>query len=241
MDIKKVDGWLARLFPKCCILCRQPSGALNCCAGCRGDMPWIRPSCNRCGGPLPTGFRGHSCARCTVPMRDVDQVLSALVYEFPIDRLITLAKFGARTDSAHALGELLGVYLLERKVEGLLDLPDLILPVPLHRRRLVRRGFNQALEIARPVATGLELALQTDLCVRDRNTLEQTRLTGPARYRNTRNAFRVTHDLSGLHVAVVDDVITTGSTVEAIACELKRAGATRIQAWSVARAIRIGV
>jgi ComF family protein len=174
-------------------------------------------------------------------MRDIDQVLSALAYEFPVDRLIALAKFGARTDSAHALGELLGVYLLERKVEGLLDLPDLILPVPLHRRRLARRGFNQALEIARPVAAGLELALRTDLCIRDRNTLEQTRLTGRARYRNTRNAFRATCGLSGKHVAIVDDVITTGSTVEAMARELKCAGATRIQAWSVARAIRIGV
>ena len=153
-----------------------------------------------------------------------------------MDRLITLAKFKARTDSARALGELLSVYLLDCEVTVSVDRPDLILPVPLHRRRHARRGFNQALEIARPVAAWLKLPLQTGLCVRDRNTVEQTGLTGRARYRNMRNAFRATCGLSGRHVAIVDDVITTGSTVQAMAHALRSAGATRIQVWSVARA-----
>lgn len=232
----KVDSLLARVLPRVCVLCRQPSGALNCCAGCRGDLPWIRLPCERCGGPLPAGFRGHVCARCGLPMRHVDRIRSALIYEYPVDRLITLAKFKARTDSARALGELLSVYLLDREVTVSVDRPDLILPVPLHRRRHARRGFNQALEIARPVAAWLKLPLQTGLCVRDRNTVEQTGLTGRARHRNMRNAFRATCDLSGRHMAIVDDVITTGSTVQAMAHALRSAGATRIQVWSVARA-----
>ena len=124
--------------------------------------------------------------------------------------------------------------LRERK----LDVPDLIIPVPLHRWRLARRGFNQALEIALPVAAGLGLPLRPDICRRIRHTREQTALTGVARYQNMRDAFRATTGLSGRHIAIVDDVVTTGSTVAATARALQSAGASKIQVWSVARTHR---
>jgi len=168
-------------------------------------------------------------------MRAIDHIISALSYEYPVDRLITQAKFQARPDSANALGELLGEHLMENPVGRSIDLPELLLPVPLHRIRLARRGFNQALEIAGPVAAALGIPLATDACRRIRDTVEQSTLTGRARYRNMADAFRATRDLSGRRVAVVDDVITTGSTVDAMAAVLRSAGAAEIQVWSVAR------
>jgi ComF family protein len=234
----KVDGLLAALIPKQCILCRQPSGAVNCCHDCREDLPWIHPACRRCGAPVSPELPGLTCAVCQLPLRTIERVSSALVYEYPVDSLITRAKFQARMDAARTLGELLAEYLLRQMAQGMLDPPDYILPVPLHRKRLARRGFNQALEIAGPVAERLGLSVRPGICHRTRHTLEQTTLAGGARLRNTRDAFRARGDLSGCHIAIIDDVVTTGSTVAAIAEALRAKRADRIQVWTTARAYR---
>ncbi len=234
----KVDGLMAALIPKRCIFCHQPSGQMHHCTGCNDDLPWIRTACQICGAPVPADFPGGACGVCRVPPVVIDRILSALIYEYPVDRLVTLAKFQVRTDAARVLGDLLNAYLQAQKLAGLLDVPDLIIPVPLHRQRLARRGFNQALEIALPVAAGLGLPLRPDICRRIRHTREQTALTGDARYQNMRDAFRATTGLSGRHIAIVDDVVTTGSTVAATACALQSAGASKIQVWSVARTHR---
>jgi ComF family protein len=167
----------------------------------------------------------------------VSRIISALVYEYPVDRLIGMAKFQARADSANALGELLAIHLLARLDHGDLTLPDLIIPVPLHRRRMARRGFNQATEIARPLAKALHLPLTLDGCRRVRDTAEQTRLDALQRLKNTRDAFRASAKMDAMHIAVIDDVITTGSTVRSIAIALRAAGARKIQVWTVARAV----
>jgi ComF family protein len=234
----KVDGLMAALIPKLCIFCHQPSGQMHHCAGCNDDLPWIRAACKFCGAPVPTDFPDRACAVCRVPLEAIDRMLSALIYEYPVDCLVTRAKFKARTDAARVLGELLSAYLREQSSAGLLDTPDLIIPVPLHRKRLARRGFNQALEIALPVAAALGLPLQRNICRRIRHTCEQTALTGVARYHNMRDAFHAAPELSGRHVAIIDDVVTTGSTVAAMATALQSAGASKIQVWSVARTHR---
>jgi ComF family protein len=171
-------------------------------------------------------------------MDSIDRITSALVYEYPVDRLIMLAKFRARTDAARVLGEFLGRYLLQLRAAGDLHPADVILPVPLHRIRLAKRGFNQAREIALAVSDGLDLPLHGDVCRRIRNTREQTGLTGRARYRNTVGAFRATTNLSGQRIAVIDDVLTTGSTTDAMAFALREAGASHVQVWSVARTVK---
>lgn len=237
MPAAKVDRLLAALFPRRCILCDQPAGVLNCCPGCRRDLPWITSPCSRCGDVLPVDYRGSVCGRCSAVTPAINRIISALVYEYPVDQLIAMAKFQARTDSANVLGELLADYLHARLDSGDLALPDLILPVPLHRRRTAQRGFNQAAEIARPLASALQVPLCLDGCRRVRDTSEQTRLDAAARLKNTRNAFRASEEMAAKHIVVVDDVITTGSTVQSMVVALRDAGAREIQIWTVARTV----
>ena len=241
----EVNSALAALFPRCCILCGQACGCRSLCAGCHADLPWILAPCSRCGGPLAAEQTGSLvepdagiCPRCTISWTVVDRAWSALVYEYPVDRLVTWAKFQARTECASVLGELLGTHLRRLRNLGALTTPGWIVPVPLHPHRLATRGFNQALEIAQPVSRCLHIPIRTSGCARVRNTVQQTALTGTARRRNLRGAFRVSADLSGQSVAIVDDVLTTGSTVEALAEGLRKAGATGVQVWSVARTVR---
>jgi ComF family protein len=175
-------------------------------------------------------------------MDGADHVLSALRYEYPVDQMIAMAKFGRRVDAARSLGECLSLYLRSRMSapgwrhsHGI----DGIVPVPLHHSRLADRGFNQALEIASPVAEELGLPLLVSACRRIRNTREQTSLARAARTRNMRNAFRATNEVAGRRIAVIDDVLTTGSTADAVACALRAEGAARVVVWSVARTVRI--
>lgn len=237
MLLAKVENSLAGLFPRRCILCGARSGNSNCCAGCRGDLPWITVACRRCGDVLPAEYNGEICGHCPILEPVIDRIVSALVYEYPIDRLIAMAKFQRRIDTAFALGELLANFLSDRFITGDLAMPDLIVPVPLHPRRVAQRGFNQANEIAGPLARRLDIPLETKSCRRIRNTVEQTRIDAAERFKNTRNAFAVAVDLEGRHIAVVDDVITTGSTARALARCLQHAGARHIQIWTVARTI----
>lgn len=114
--------------------------------------------------------------------------------------------------------------------------PDCLVPIPLHPARYRARGFNQALEIARPVASQLKIPLCPKLCRRVRITPPQRLLDAEERHKNLRGAFQATEDLSGRHIAIVDDVLTTGATAHEVATALKRAGAVQVEAWVLARA-----
>jgi len=137
-----------------------------------------------------------------------------------------------------ALGELMSIYLRAARIRGCLSMPDLLVPVPLHRRRLAQRGFNQAEGIARSLARTLRVPVLSHGCRRIVNTIEQTALSGAARRKNIRGAFRVAADLGGINAAIVDDVLTTGSTVAELAATLRSSGAATIQVWAVARTMR---
>jgi ComF family protein len=178
------------------------------------------------------------CGNCQPRLGAVDRCRSAFIYAYPVDRLITRAKFQSRAECAFALGELLGVYLRAAHIGGGLALPDAIVPVPLHRDRLARRGFNQAAEVARPIARAFRVPLLLRGCTRPLNTVEQTTLTGTARRANIRGAFRAQVDMVGASVAIVDDVLTTGSTANELAKTLRIAGAVAVEVWVVARSAR---
>jgi ComF family protein len=145
-------------------------------------------------------------------------------------------KFHAQLVHARALGVLMAASLVEHLAARAGPPPQLIVPMPLHRTRLRSRGFNQALELARPLARQLHIPLDHSVLVRARATSPQTDLPLAARARNVRMAFRAARDLRGLRVAVVDDVMTTGHTAAAATAALRKAGAAAVEVWVLARA-----
>ena len=213
-------------FGGTCYLCRgAATGVL--CADCDAELPRLDDAvCPRCALPSPGGA---VCGRCLVRAPAYDGTLAALSYEFPADVLVQGLKFRGEL----ALAPLLGQMLATRLPRG--TRVDYILPVPLARARLRERGFNQALEIARQVASATGCRLAPLLAERERDTAPQVDLPLDARARNVRGAFRSTALPSGAEIALVDDVMTTGATLEELAATLKRAGAARVVNWVVAR------
>lgn len=140
-------------------------------------------------------------------------------------------KFGANYKNARLLGMLLVGHLRQTA-----ELPDLILPVPLHLSRYRQRGFNQAIEIGRTVAKELKIPLDLTSCKRHRDTPHQTQLSAKKRRKNLKNAFSVIKPIHARHIAILDDVMTTGSTAHELAYVLKEASASRVDVWVCARA-----
>ncbi|MDX1512177.1 MAG: ComF family protein [Gammaproteobacteria bacterium] len=221
------------LLPRQCALCAGDAGNSALCRRCVARLPRITNACRGCGLPLP---HGRLCGGCVGRHRPFRSVRIPFRYEPPLSALILALKFDARLEVAAPLAGLL-LAELERSSGAL---PALVVPVPLHPARVRRRGYNQALEIARPLAAALGIGLAPHLVYRQRNTTAQSGLPNPAaRRRNVRGAFAVSVDAAAAppqSVALVDDVVTTGATVRELARVLTRAGVARIDLWFVARA-----
>ncbi|MCA1798490.1 MAG: ComF family protein [Xanthomonadaceae bacterium] len=173
------------------------------------------------------------CGPCLRRPPPQSATVAAFAYAFPVDRLLLKLKFGNSLPPGRVLGELLAIAV--RSTAPTLECPEAIVPVPLHPKRLRERGYNQALELARPVARALRIPVLR-ACRRTRNTPPQSTLAGPERRRNLKDAFVAEPQVAGLHLAVVDDVYTTGNTIAAVTRALYRAGAASVVAWCVARA-----
>lgn len=221
-------------FPPTCLLCGAPGAdGLDLCPGCLRSLPWNHACCTRCAAPLAPAVSGI-CGQCLKHPPAFDAALTPLLYRPPLDWLLQGYKFNRRL----APGRLLSGLLERHLVRHLDAVPDLILPVPLHPARLRERGYNQALELARPLARALEVPLAAGLARRIRATATQSLLPAEERRRNVRGAFELARPLRARHVAIVDDVVATGSTVGELARLLRRAGAERVDVWAVARAGR---
>jgi ComF family protein len=219
-------------FRTACDLCGAASRhSIGLCPACLDDLPVIPHPCPRCGISQAHAIPGP-CGACQRQPPAFDSAFIPFAYAPPLSGYITGLKFRSRLAAARLLGELL-IRALPADVP---DRPDCLLPVPLHARRLRGRGFNQALEIARPVAKHLQLPLDTHSVIRCRDTRPQSDLDQAGRRRNLRGAFELRQALPWRHVAIVDDVVTTGNTVNAVAGLLRRHGVERIQIWAVARA-----
>lgn len=229
---EKVDSLLAVVCPHRCVLCDASAQGIDLCAGCRADLPWQQRACRCCALPLPCG---EVCARCAAAPPRCSACFAALVYEYPVNRMLTALKFSRRSCMARITGELLAAYLRPR-IEPSCR-PDQVVPVPLHAIRHSERGYNQAELIAATVANCLRLTCRPDILRRDRHTATQTALGRARRLRNLRSAFSVHGAVAGLRVALVDDVLTTGATAAACVDALLQAGAAEVQIWTVARAI----
>lgn len=237
MVYKWLDKALSLLFPFNCTVCGGSAGAaatLDLCPSCRRQLPWLGHACLRCANPLmdtgnPEDFL--FCGRCLRKPPHFERSHCAFVYREPVNWLVHGLKYHGRLSAIPVLSSLLLEHLRARVERW----PGLIVPMPLHPARLRRRGFNQALELARPLARGLHIPLAAGMCERVRDTPQQSELPASRRAANVHNAFRMRGELAAKHVAIVDDVVTTGATVNELARLLKRNGAESVQVWAVAR------
>lgn len=215
----------ARVLPQDCRLCGLPSGDALLCAGCRDELPHLPVAhCPVCALPVPTA---DVCGRCLRHPPAFDATLAVWAYAEPVDMLIHALKFHAQLPLAGWFARALHA----------LDLPpaDLLLAMPLHPRRLAARGFNQSVEIARALARLAEMRFDACGLVRHHDTPPQRDLAWSQRRRNVRGAFAVRVPVAGLHVAVVDDVLTTGASLHEVAHVLKVAGARTVTNLVLAR------
>ncbi len=234
--------WLQRLpqlVPSSCALCGA-SHATAICPACRQQyFGQRRQRCRRCAATL-TDPAAVTCGACLAQPPAFDVTVVAADYLPPVDQLVLALKFGSRLALAPLFAQMLRDALLQDTPDAML-LPDVLTAVPLGPQRLRERGFNQALEIAKPLSRLLGVTLTPSLLVRLRDTQAQSQLHGRDRHDNLRQAFTVPQDflemVRGRHVGVVDDVITTGETLNELAATLKRFGAARVTNLVFARTL----
>lgn len=227
--------FLNLFFPRICLLCGYATERpTHLCLACEDELPILPEGCLKCADTHPkdqTDCPNHP---------PYDRTFACFSYEGAIAKLITNLKFHARFPSTqlfsqHLLTQITTEWYRTRPC------PSRLIPLPLHPNRLKTRGFNQALEIARPLARALPLTLDTKTLLRLKDTTPQTGLNSPERAINLTLAFTATRSLAGEHIALLDDVMTTGQTLTAAALAAKAAGAATIDLWCVARTRRTKV
>jgi len=223
---------LFRAGIKDCRLCGgmadHPAGL---CRACLADLPHNAHPCPRCGAAL-SYVTASPCGECQRQPPHFDHAHIPYRYAPPLIPFITGLKFHDRLANARLLANL----FLASLSTASYPLPECLIPVPLHPVRLRQRGFNQAVELARPLSRQLHLPLEAHAVQRHRHTRPQSELSGTTRRRNLRHAFRLDTPIPYDHVALIDDVVTTGSTLNELAKALRQSGVKTIQIWAIARA-----
>lgn len=229
--LEQLAGILRRHTAAPCVLCGQLAGSGGICGRCRKLLPWNDVFCNCCGQAMHSAQAARvSCQQCQARRPAFASARAPLIYDFPVDAVLKAIKFKRQLWYVPALAALL-MQFLERDFRE----ADALVPVPLHRLRQMRRGFNQALELCRPLhrRSGLPILTQA---VRVRATAAQTGLNAAERRRNMMGAFAVRGKLKCRHPLIIDDVMTTGETCSQLAIELKNSGAVSVGVLTVARA-----
>jgi ComF family protein len=229
---KRVDAILKAfswgLLAPCCVMCHQP-GMPRCdlCQGCFEALHVNQHACRRCAEPL--ALSAALCVGCQQHLPPFQAVVAPFIYQYPINVLIPRFKFHRDLAAGQVLAD---VFL--KKVQNM-DLPQALVPVPLHVSRLRERGFDQALELAKRFSHALKTPLLANALQRIRPTQAQSQLDAKARQKNCRDAFVVEAETLPAHIALVDDVMTTGATAAECANVLLKAGAQRVDVWVIAR------
>lgn len=234
----------AIIYPKVCLHCKDVGhNGMDLCERCYQRLPWVEYACQHCALPLPNR-NSNTCGACT--NRDLHFDYASTPFQF--DGFIRDAIYQFKFNHKLNQGKLLAQLLLQH-IEGMqLEIPDLIIPVPLHKKRMRQRGYNQALEIARIVNKGLanegarggSSKLDYAAVFRNRDTSVQMELPAKQRHKNVKGAFSIKDDssiINNKHVCIIDDVMTTGNTVNEVAKCLRKAGAERVGVWCIARVI----
>lgn len=222
-------GLFNHLFKQRCLLCTaQNAGELGLCEACLNDLPWhTAPQCPQCG----LNSNGFVCGSCLSSPPDFDATYSVFTYDFPIDAMMQSYKYGNKLNLANIFGQMLG-----KRVD--LTNVDLIIPMPMHPTRLKERGFNQALEIAKIITKNHPEKLDFTTLQRQKYTPPQASLPLKERVKNIKGAFKVTNHLTGKRIAIIDDVMTTGASLNELAKTLKLAGAAQVECWVIARTLQ---
>ncbi|WP_416199368.1 MAG: Amidophosphoribosyltransferase [Pseudomonas helleri] len=231
-----VDKWL--LINQTCLVCDERTDTpLPLCAACELELPWLGDRCERCALPLP--MAGLTCGLCIKHPPAYESVYAPWVYGFPVDSLIIRFKHNSRWPYGRLLADILGQSLRDRFNTGDPQ-PDCLLPVPLSTQRLRQRGYNQAAMLAQWLSRDLGIPFHDDWLLRHQDTAAQQALDAKARKRNLLHAFSLAPqvDVRGLHLALVDDVLTTGATAQSLARLLRQAGARQVDVYCLARTPR---
>ena len=217
-----------------CAICHCRSSQ-HICALCRDYLTINHPCCQRCGEPLHTQTNvSRICGHCLKRPPAIDNTFAPFVYRPPLDKLIYDFKQNKQVPIGHALGELMVHQLRQFHLHNHQGIPDYLVAVPLHWRQLWHRGFNQSGFLAQLISGHIGIPLLKGL-QRTRRGSEQKQLTRKQRLQNLKNCFTIKANLHGEHIAIVDDVMTTGATANTIAALLKKAGAGTVSVWVIAR------
>ncbi len=221
------------LFPRRCPVCDGVLPVVAAwetsrlvCPECSAKLERVcEPACKKCGKPI-TDERRELCGDCERKKHEFEQGKSVFVYSGLLKNSLYRFKYGNRREYADFYGEealrLYGKWILNRKIQ-------VIIPIPLHRMRQRTRGYNQAELFARVLGAELDIPVRTDLMLREKNTVPQKELNEAERKNNLKNAFKITENIVHLtYILLVDDIYTTGSTIDAAALALKKAGGTHI-------------
>lgn len=226
-----IKNWL---WPQDCVFCHaRVSRDIPLCSDCEKDLPWNNHACYQCGTALSVVIKSSYCGVCLATPPPFQKTIALFKYQTPIMKLITQLKFQHKLIYAKILGELLSNRIMMENRE---DLPDLIIPIPLHKKRIRQRGFNQAVEIAKVLSSRLNVPLDVKSCHRIKNTAAQSSLPAKLRKQNIKKAFIVKRAIRAKNVAIIDDVMTTGQTVLELSKVLKKQGIEKIEVWCCARA-----
>ena len=222
-------------FSKHCLLCLSPTNNTHLlCSKCEDDLPANYPSCILCAIPFPQTIATSNtliCGKCQKQPPHYTTSIIPNIYAPPIKELISQFKFQNNLFFAPVLAKTFLNGLKKRQT----NLPECIIPIPLHKQRLKERGFNQALELARIISKQLKVPVDFSLCQRTKATPFQSGLSAKQRKQNLKNAFKVSNKHNYKHVAIFDDVVTTGTTVNELAKQLKQSGVEIIEVWAIAR------
>ncbi len=226
-----IKGIVQQIYPANCVLCGLSSDVnRDLCHNCVADFQINNSACLRCALPLSKSSQSLYCGQCLQKAPEYDAAWSAFIYVQPLEWMIHQLKFNGKLNFAKIMSSLAMPYLpdLEHR-------PDCIIPVPLHARRIKERGFNQALELVKPLAKKLAIPVDVKSCFRQTCTSAQTDLNASHRRKNIKNAFAFENTHKYHYVVLFDDVITTGSTMAELAKAIKRQGVERVDVWSLAR------
>ncbi|MBX2848254.1 MAG: ComF family protein [Acidiferrobacterales bacterium] len=224
--IGKTFDWA---LPKTCILCNKPvSQDCPVCEYCYPNLPCERSACIKCGTPFSAEL--DYCGRCIDDPPVFDRCFCAFEYKYPIDQQIKRFKYAERPELARDIALLLAKEIKNHQLER----PDLLIPVPMHISKLRNRGFNQALELTKYLSLLLKIPYKKSIIVKHLATTPQAQLALNQRKNNIKGCFSYKKTTTAKHVAIIDDVITTGSTMAEITKILKRNGVDYIQVWGVA-------